>query len=101
MLVRIVNGWLRLKDTILLMASGVTHLCEQVGVFTPKSEPSKLLSAGDVGFVIEGVKQLEEAKVGDTVTLAADQAAPPLAGFKEAKHSVFAGMYPASGRETV
>src|SRR3546814_698131 len=100
MLVRIVNGRLRPKDKILLMASGVTHLCEQVGVFTPKSEPRKLLSAGDVGFVIAGVKQLEDAKVGDTVTLAADPAAQPLAGFKEAKPQVFAGLYPVESSES-
>jgi GTP-binding protein LepA len=99
MLVRIVNGRLRPKDKILLMASGVTHLCEQVGVFTPKSLPTGELSAGDVGFVIAGIKQLEDAKVGDTVTLAAAPAAQPLSGFKEAKPQVFAGLYPVESSE--
>jgi len=99
MLVRIVNGRLQAKDKILLMASGVTHLCEQVGVFTPKSEPRKVLSAGDVGFVTAGIKQLEDAKVGDTVTLAGQPAARPLAGFKEAKPQVFAGLYPVESSE--
>ena len=70
MLVRIVNGVLKPKDKILLMASGATHLCEQTGVFTPKSQPRPHLSAGEVGFIIAGIKQLEDAKVGDTVTLA-------------------------------
>ncbi|HEU0230608.1 MAG TPA: translation elongation factor 4 [Burkholderiaceae bacterium] len=99
MLVRIVNGRLRPKDKILLMASGVTHLCEQVGVFTPKSEQRKELSAGDVGFVIAGVKQIDDAKVGDTITLAGQPAPEPLAGFKEAKPQVFAGLYPVESSE--
>src|SRR5690606_18098525 len=70
MLVRIVNGVLRPKDKILLMASGATHLCEQIGVFTPKSQPRTKLSAGEVGFIIAGIKELANAKVGDTITLA-------------------------------
>src|SRR5690606_20140540 len=69
LLVRIVNGILRPKDKILLMATGATHLCEQLGVFTPKSQPRDQLSAGEVGFIIAGIKELEHAKVGDTLTL--------------------------------
>ncbi|UHL65525.1 translation elongation factor 4 [Paralcaligenes sp. KSB-10] len=99
MLVRIVNGILKPKDKLLLMASGATHLCEQVGVFTPKSEPRKELSAGEVGFVIAGIKQLEDAKVGDTVTLAGRAAAGALPGFKEVKPQVFAGLYPVESSE--
>jgi GTP-binding protein LepA len=99
MLVRIVNGRLQPKDKILLMASGVEHLCEQVGVFTPKSEQRKALSAGEVGFVIAGVKQIDDAKVGDTITSAARPATEPLAGFKEAKPQVFAGLYPVESSE--
>ncbi|MFA7436984.1 translation elongation factor 4 [Castellaniella sp.] len=94
MLVRIVNGVLRPRDKILLMATGATHLCEQLGVFTPKSEPREQLSAGQVGFVIAGIKELEHAKVGDTITLAAKPAAQALPGFKEVKPQVFAGVYP-------
>ena len=63
------------QDKILLMASGATHLCEQTGVFTPKSQQRPHLSAGEVGFIIAGIKQLEDAKVGDTVTLANKPAA--------------------------
>jgi GTP-binding protein LepA len=81
------------------MASGATHLCEQVGVFTPKSETRKELSAGEVGFVIAGIKQLEDAKVGDTVTLAGRAAAGALPGFKEVKPQVFAGLYPVESSE--
>ncbi|HEX7387239.1 MAG TPA: translation elongation factor 4, partial [Castellaniella sp.] len=94
MLVRIVNGTLRPKDKILLMATGATHLCEQLGVFTPKSQPRDVLKAGEVGFVIAGIKELQHAKVGDTVTLAPRPAAQALPGFKEVKPQVFAGVYP-------
>ncbi|MBV7503470.1 MULTISPECIES: translation elongation factor 4 [Achromobacter] len=99
MLVRIINGVLKPKDKILLMASGATHLCEQTGVFTPKSQQRPHLSAGEVGFIIAGIKQLEDAKVGDTVTLANKPAANPLPGFKEVKPQVFAGLYPVESSE--
>lgn len=99
MLVRIVNGVLKPKDKILLMASHATHLCEQIGVFTPKSQPRPELSAGEVGFVIAGIKELEHAKVGDTITLAGKPAAEPLPGFKEVKPQVFAGLYPVESSE--
>ncbi|KCB22187.1 translation elongation factor 4 [Bordetella hinzii] len=99
MLVRIVNGVLRPKDKILLMASGATHLCEQTGVFTPKSQSRPQLSAGEVGFVIAGIKELAHAKVGDTITLAGKPADEPLPGFKEVKPQVFAGLYPVESSE--
>src|SRR5690606_4317052 len=94
MLVRIVNGRLRAKDRILLMATGNTYPVDQVGQFTPKSTVVEELAAGDVGFVIAGIKELSAAKVGDTVTLANRKAAAPLPGFREVKPSVFAGLYP-------
>ncbi|GMV54759.1 MAG: elongation factor 4 [Betaproteobacteria bacterium] len=94
MLVRVMDGSMRPKDRILLMSSGAQHLCEQVGVFTPKSAPCDRLSAGEVGFIISGIKELASAKVGDTVTLADRPATTPLAGFKEIKPQVFAGLYP-------
>ncbi len=94
MLVRVVDGMLKPKDKILLMASKTVHLCEQVGVFTPKSQPRESLSAGEVGFIISGIKELKSAKVGDTVTLADRAAIQPLLGFKEIKPQVFAGLYP-------
>src|SRR5690606_28960222 len=99
MLVRIVNGTLNPKDKILLMASGATHLCEQLGVFTPKSQPRTKLSAGEVGFIIAGIKELANAKVGDTITLAGKPAPAPLPGFKEVKPQVFAGLYPVESSE--
>ena len=98
-LVRVVDGVLRPKDKIRLMASGTQHLCEQVGVFTPKSVPKQSLSAGEVGFVIAGIKELASAKVGDTVTLSERPANAPLPGFKEVKPQVFAGLYPVESNQ--
>ncbi|HLA33320.1 MAG TPA: translation elongation factor 4 [Rhodocyclaceae bacterium] len=94
MLVRVVDGVVRPKDKILLMAAGSTHLCEQVGVFTPKSLARAELGAGEVGFIISGIKELQAAKVGDTVTTVERRATEPLPGFKEIKPQVFAGLYP-------
>ncbi len=99
MLVRVIDGALKPKDKIRLMATGAEYLCEQVGVFTPKSLQKTSLSAGEVGFVIAGIKELAAAKVGDTVTLAGKPAAEPLAGFKEVKPQVFAGLYPVESNQ--
>ncbi|HEX7557767.1 MAG TPA: translation elongation factor 4 [Usitatibacter sp.] len=94
MLVRMVDGVLKPKDRIKLMATGALHLTEQVGVFTPKSVARESLSAGGVGFIIAGIKDLKDAKVGDTVTMADRPAAEALPGFKEIQPQVFAGLYP-------
>jgi GTP-binding protein LepA len=99
MLVRMVQGTLRPREKILLMATGATYFCEQVGVFTPKSVGRDQLGAGEVGFVIAGIKELKAAKVGDTVTLAQRPAASPLPGFKEVKPQVFAGLYPVEANQ--
>ena len=104
MLVRVVNGILKPKDKITLMANGSTHLVEHVGVFSPKSIDRPDLSAGQVGFIIAGIKELKAAKVGDTVTHTTGQqgrtpASAPLPGFKEVKSQVFAGLYPIEANE--
>jgi GTP-binding protein LepA len=99
MLVRMMQGTLRAKDRVLLMSTDATHLCEQVGVFTPKSQQRGELVAGEVGFVVAGVKELREAKVGDTITHADKPAAAPLPGFKEIKPQVFAGLYPVESNQ--
>jgi len=99
MLVRVMDGVLKPKNRILLMASKTVHLCEQVGVFTPKSRNRESLSAGEVGFIISGIKELKSAKVGDTVTLADRPAPQPLLGFKEIKPQVFAGLYPVESNQ--
>jgi GTP-binding protein LepA len=99
MLVRVVEGTLRPKDRILLMSADAAYLCDHVGVFTPKAKEKDSLSAGEVGYVTAGIKELRAAKVGDTVTLAAKPAAKPLPGFKEIKPQVFAGLYPVEANE--
>ncbi|WP_116136457.1 translation elongation factor 4 [Trinickia diaoshuihuensis] len=99
MLVRIVNGTLRPKDKIKLMATGAQYPVEHIGVFTPKSKNLESLSAGQVGFIIAGIKELTAAKVGDTVTLATRPAQEPLPGFKEVKPQVFAGLYPVEANQ--
>jgi GTP-binding protein LepA len=99
MLVRVVDGALRPKDRILLMSNKASYLCEQVGVFTPKSQPRDELLAGEVGFIIAGIKELKAAQVGDTVTLAENPAVEPLPGFKEIKPQVFAGLYPVESNQ--
>jgi GTP-binding protein LepA len=99
MLLRVMDGTLKPKDRIKLMATGALHLVEQVGVFTPKSLARESLSAGGVGFMIAGIKELKEAKVGDTVTLADNPAAEPLPGFKEIQPQVFAGLYPVESNQ--
>ena len=99
MLVRVMEGAVRAKERILLMSTGAVHLCEQVGVFTPKSQPKDVLSAGEVGFIISGINELKAAKVGDTVTHADRAAAAALPGFKEIKPQVFAGLYPVEANQ--
>ncbi|MBZ0131595.1 MAG: translation elongation factor 4 [Rhodocyclaceae bacterium] len=99
MLVRVVEGTLRPKDRILLMSTDTQHLCEQVGVFTPKAQARSALAAGEVGFIIAGIKELKAAKVGDTVTLADRRAIEALPGFKEIKPQVFAGLYPVEANQ--
>jgi GTP-binding protein LepA len=99
MLVRVVDGVLKPKDKILLMATKSPQLCEQVGVFAPKSVPRTELKAGEVGFVIAGIKELKSAKVGDTITLIERPASEPLPGFKEIKPQVFAGLYPVESNQ--
>ena len=99
MLVRIVNGTLKPKDKILFMATGAQHLTEHIGVFTPKSQPREELSAGQVGFVIAGIKDLKDAKVGDTITLQARPTPSALPGFKEVQSQVFAGLFPVESNQ--
>ncbi|MBE0616127.1 MAG: elongation factor 4 [Burkholderiales bacterium] len=99
MLVRMMDGTLRPKDKILLMSAGTAHLCEQVGVFTPKSQSRQQLVAGEVGFIISGIKELQAAKVGDTVTLVERPATAALPGFKVIQPQVFAGLYPVEANQ--
>ena len=95
-LIRVVNGVIRPKDKIQIMSTGRTFQVEKVGVFTPKQLAKSQLGTGEVGFVIAGVKEIDGAPVGDTITLADRKAAQPLPGFEEMKPRVFAGLYPVS-----
>jgi GTP-binding protein LepA len=99
MLVRVMQGTLKPRGKILLMASGATYTCEQVGVFTPRSAARDALSAGDVGFVIAGIKELKAAQVGDTITSTTRPANAALPGFKQVKPQVFAGLYPVEANQ--
>ena len=106
MLVRVVDGRLGKGERIKMMASGATYNADNVGVFTPANQPRQSLEAGEVGYIIAGIKELQAAKVGDTVTLvkqgtggAAFTATEPLPGFKEIQPQVFAGLYPTEASE--
>ena len=106
MLVRVVDGRLGKGERIKLMATGATYNADNLGVFTPASEPRDSLEAGQVGFIIAGIKELQAAKVGDTVTLiksgtggAAATATEALPGFKEIQPQVFAGLYPTEANQ--
>ncbi len=106
MLVRVVDGRLAKGDRIKMMASGATYNADNLGVFTPANAPRQSLEAGEVGYIIAGIKELQAAKVGDTVTVikpgsggAAWTATEALPGFKEIQPQVFAGLYPTEASE--
>ncbi|MBA5687199.1 translation elongation factor 4 [Rugamonas apoptosis] len=99
MLVRVVNGTLKPKEKIRLMATDSVQLVEDIGIFSPRSVSLPELSAGQVGFVIAGIKELKVAKVGDTITLASRPAEAPLPGFKEVQPQVFAGLFPVEANQ--
>lgn len=112
-LVRIFDGYISPKDKIKFMSNGMSYICEQTGIFTPKVQQTEQLVSGEVGFIVAGIKELKYAKVGDTITIDAGikrenqanlnidkdgkanrEANIPLAGFREIKPKVFAGIYP-------
>lgn len=93
-LIRVVDGTVSKRDKIELMSSGDQHLVDQVGVFTPKRVLRDSLSAGEVGFLVAGIKDIHGAPVGDTITLARAPAKEPLPGFAKMQPRVFAGLFP-------
>ena len=95
-LIRVMNGAIRPKDKMRIMSTGRVYQVEKVGVFTPKRLEKRELSTGEVGFVIAGIKEVDGAPVGDTLTLEKRQAEAPLPGFREVRPRVFAGLYPVS-----
>jgi GTP-binding protein LepA len=105
-LVRVVDGRLARGDRIKMMATGAMYNADNLGVFTPANQPRDSLEAGEVGYIIAGIKELQAAKVGDTITQiktgsggAAATATEPLPGFKEIQPQVFAGLYPTEANQ--
>ena len=96
-LIRVVEGCLTVGMRISLMATGREFDVEEIGTYTPANKPSKSLQAGEVGYVIAGIKEMDQTKIGDTITEANRSTKEPLVGYKEAKPMVFSGLYPISG----
>jgi GTP-binding protein LepA len=105
MLVRVVDGRLQKGERFKMMATNTVYNADNLGVFTPANEPRESLEAGEVGYIIAGIKELQAAKVGDTITLEkklpnnAGSAAEALPGFKEVQPQVFAGLYPTEANQ--
>lgn len=91
---KVVNGTIRQGEKVKFMATGKTYLADEVGTLKLKKQPKKQISAGDVGYVISGIKEAVEVKVGDTITSVERPAPKPIEGFEEVKPMVFAGIYP-------
>ncbi len=98
-LVRVKNGTLKAGEKMLVMSTGRSHLVDKVGVFTPKRVEKKQLSAGEVGYVISGIKDIHGAPVGDTLTHAVKPASEALPGFKKIHPQVFAGLFPINAED--
>jgi len=96
-LVRIVEGSIKAKQKISMMAAGRNYTVDQVGIFTPKRTPTDSLNAGEVGYIIAGIKEIDGAPVGDTITSTGKPAESALDGFKEIQPQVFAGLFPVEG----
>lgn len=96
-LVRIMQGSIKAKQKISMMAAGRNYTVDQVGVFTPKRSPTDALNAGEVGYIIAGIKEIDGAPVGDTITTTGKPAEFALAGFKAVQPQVFAGLFPVEG----
>ena len=98
-LVRVMNGSLKTGERIRVVSTGRSHLADRLGRFTPKPVVERELSAGDVGFVVAGIKEIDGAPVGDTITLEHRPAVAPLPGFKQIKPRVFAGLFPVNSED--
>ncbi|WP_041834935.1 translation elongation factor 4 [Acidothermus cellulolyticus] len=95
--VRMVDGYLSARDRILMMSTGATHELLEVGVISPEPRPTAGLGVGEVGYLMTGVKDVRQSRVGDTVTSAARPARTPLPGYQHPKPMVYAGLYPIDG----
>lgn len=95
-LVRVLHGRLKVRDKVMAMSQERVHIVDQVGIFTPKRQATKELAAGEVGFVVAGIKDIQGAPVGDTLTHAKQQGIEPLPGFKQVQPKVYAGLFTVS-----
>ena len=95
-LVRIINGQVKKGDKMLVMSTGQVHQIDKVGIFTPKQTDTGILKAGEVGFIIAGIKEIHGAPVGDTITISKKETEKALPGFKKAQPQVYAGIFPIS-----
>ncbi len=98
-LVRIVQGTISVKDKVTVMSTGKSHQIDRVGIYTPKANDKKFLAAGEVGYVIAGIKEINGAPVGDTLTLTGNPASSALPDFQKAKPQVFAGLFPINAED--
>jgi len=98
-LVRVMQGALKAKQKISIMSTGRSYQADRVGIFTPKMKDTPELGAGEVGFVIAGIKDIDGAPVGDTITGLDNPATQPLPGFKPVQPRVFAGLFPISAED--
>lgn len=98
-LIRIFDGIIKQKDKMQFMLTKHEYICEKIGIFTPRSLGRSMLSAGEVGFVVAGIRELRSVKVGDTITLSNNPAKYPLPSFKEVQSQVFAGLYPVESHD--
>jgi GTP-binding protein LepA len=98
-LVRVMQGALKPKQKITIMSTGRSYQVDRVGVFTPKMTDTQVLEAGEVGFIISGIKEIDGAPVGDTITLSDRPADKPLPGFRPVQPRVFAGLFPISAED--
>jgi GTP-binding protein LepA len=97
--VRVVDGSLKHRERVAMMSTRTTHELLEVGVISPEPIPGKALGVGEVGYLITGVKDVRQSRVGDTVTLQHNQATQPLAGYKNPNPMVYAGLYPIDGAD--
>lgn len=98
-LIRVVDGSVKVGDKVQVMSTGRTYIVDQVGIFTPKRKNQEKLNAGEVGYLMANVKEIDGAPVGDTLTLAGQPTDKPLPGFQAVKPQVYAGLFPVSSED--
>lgn len=97
--VRVVDGWIEPRDRIRMMSTGATHELLEIGVISPEPTPSAGLGVGEVGYLMTGVKDVRQSRVGDTITVSTRPAAEPLSGYRDPRPMVYSGLYPIDGSD--